>query len=235
MSHVRLQKWNLISFALMASKWYQKIFGQGGGRFNGTVIGPGSIDYGVVVRRKGKSIGKAAQPDYFYTNGTGAMMFLNIPEGFASVLSDRAGYFRLAILSVGEKPYCVAAFKITHGDPTRKESIEGRHSRLTYNVQPEEVSSRDLNTGKEHQMVTHKVEPNQGKIIATSGLREETFDHTLFQSGGGCYVWIHNGEIERSETCLSDKVSADFDIKESLMAFENSRDRAEYYRAFYGL
>jgi hypothetical protein len=108
-------------------------------------------------------IGKAAQADYFYANGMGAMMSLNIPEGFALVLSDRARYFRLAILLVGEKPYCVAAFKITHD-----EHIECRHSRLTYNIQPEEVNPRDLNTGKERQMVTHKVQPNQGKVCAVA-------------------------------------------------------------------
>ncbi|KAH7199149.1 hypothetical protein BKA60DRAFT_660210 [Fusarium oxysporum] len=184
-----------------------EIFGQNGIRDNGPVIGPSSIDYGTVVGLKGKKmvfgsgsdqvIGKASQADYFYANGMGAMMSLNIPEGFALVLSYRARYFRLAIFLVGEKPYCVTAFKITHD-----ESIECLHSRLTYNIQPEEVNPRDLTTGKERQLVTHKVQPNQGKIIATSGPLQETFDHTLFQSGGGCYVWIHNGEIERSETCL---------------------------------
>ncbi|KAH7205175.1 hypothetical protein BKA60DRAFT_600014 [Fusarium oxysporum] len=198
-----------------------EIFGQNGIRDNGPVIGPSSIDYGTVVGLKGKKmvfssgsdqvIGKASQADYFYANGMGAMMSLNIPEGFAL-------------------PYCVTAFKITHD-----ESIECLHSRLTYNIQPEEVNPRDLTTGKERQLVTHKVQPNQGKIIATSGPLQQTFDHTLFQSGGGCYVWIHNGEIERSETCLSDKVWADFDIKESLMALENARDRGEYYKALYGL
>ncbi|KAK2666448.1 hypothetical protein RAB80_018105 [Fusarium oxysporum f. sp. vasinfectum] len=217
-----------------------EIFGQNGIRDNGPVIGPSSIDYGTVVGLKGKKmvfssgsdqvIGKASQADYFYANGMGAMMSLNIPEGFALVLSYRARYFRLAIFLVGEKPYCVTAFKITHD-----KSIECLHSRLTYNIQPEEVNPRDLTTGKERQLVTHKVQPNQGKIIATSGPLQETFDHTLFQSGGGCYVWIHNGEIERSETCLSDKVWADFDIKESLMALENARDRGEYYKALYGL
>ncbi|EGU83139.1 hypothetical protein IWW34DRAFT_893038 [Fusarium oxysporum f. sp. albedinis] len=218
-----------------------EIFGQGG-LLNGTVIGPGSIDYGKVVRRKGKKtvisfgsdqcIEKPGQPDYFFANETGAMMFLYIPDGFASVLSDRAGYFRLAIWSVGEEPSCVAALKVTHNKPNRENSIEWGHSRLTYNVQPEEVSSRDSNTSTEHQIV--KVEPNQRKIIAIAGLRKETFDHTLFQSVGGCYVWIHNGEIERSATCLSDEVSAAFDIEESLMALENSRRWAEYYKAPYG-
>ncbi|KAF5704664.1 hypothetical protein FMUND_12392 [Fusarium mundagurra] len=156
------------------------IFGQGGKHINQALEGPAGTDYGVEVRQKGKKkvlsfgssqwlgprgTGKAAQQqDYFYTDGTGAMMCLNIPEGFASVLSDRAGYFRLAILSVGETPHCVAAFKITNGDPARKESIGGGRCGLAYNVQPEEISSRDSTTGKEHQTVTQKVEPSYGKV-----------------------------------------------------------------------
>ncbi|EXK25761.1 hypothetical protein FOMG_17610 [Fusarium oxysporum f. sp. melonis 26406] len=195
-------------------------FGQGGEQWNGRAIGPTRISYGTEVGRIGKKrvissgsdqcIEKPGQPEYFFASETGVMMSLEVPKGFASVLSYGAGYFRLAIFYLGVKPSCVTALKITHGESTGEKSIEWGHSRLTYNVQPKEVSPPDSNTSTKLQLA--KVEPNQRKIIATSGLRKEIFVHNIFQSAGGCYVWIHNGHIKRSATTLSDEVSADFDI-----------------------
>jgi hypothetical protein len=93
-------------------------------------------------------------------------MNLNIPKGFASVLSVYTGYFHLAIWCVVDAPVCVAVFKITHGDPSSQNSIEHRRPTLTYNVELEEACSAD--DAKKRQVVTHKVDPSQEKVCVVT-------------------------------------------------------------------